>query len=172
MIKGVITLLFFLHASLVWGQVPEMSITNSTLLRAIDIFLDSVASHKLQSKQFVIAAHISKLEVFSTTTIWLRDTLKSFPLEEQLSYELALLGSSSPRIYIGIPQGKFHYRGREVYMFFGVNHFAEYLEKDRKKLMKREFRKYPSSDNIGVLFCQIEDKKIHVLAFIRLVGEK
>lgn len=159
--KAIVTFLFLLPALLVCGQVPEMLVKDSTLLRAIDIFIDSISSHKFQSKEFVIEAHISKL--VETTMKQDPETLEWSPSEHQRSYELALLSRDFPLVSI-VPLCKFHYGSREVYMFFGANNFVEYSERDLKKLERREFRKHKVTLGSNyLLFFQIENEEIHVL---------
>lgn len=166
MIRSLITFWFLFPALIACAQVPEMVVRDSTLLKAIDIFLDSVASHGHQSEKFIISAEIRKLEVTTATQIWLRDTSKQLPLQDRFSFDLALAANYGPMTsYDNIPLCKFNYRNREVYMSFGAEYFVEYPEKDMKRISRRESRKYRLSSLIMVLFCHVDEKRIQVLEY-------
>ncbi len=164
--RSLITFLFLFHALIACAQVPEMVVRDSTLLKAIDIFLDSVASHGHQSEKFIISAEIGRLEVTTSTQIWLQDTTKRPPLQDRLSFDLSLAGKHGPMTsYNTIPLCKFNYRGREVYMSFRAEYFVEYREKDLQKILRREWRKYRWSSLSMVLLCHVDDKRIQVLGY-------
>ena len=167
--KTVITLLFLLHALTVCGQVPEMEVKDSTFLRAIDIFLDSLESRDLQSKQFVIGAMIRKLEVIPRPIEEVSETMEYSRSNFKWSYELVLRAQTEHMVFDGLVAScKFSYRGREVYMFFGGEYFVKYLDRDRKKLERSEPRGWDGGRIIiAYLICKIKWEKIDVVLFTR-----
>lgn len=155
----------------VMGQVPEMSGKDSTLLKAIDIFLDSMESHEPKSKQFVITAMIRKLEVVTRPE---SERPQSEILEWpgsyfKWSYSLVLQAQTDPMISDSqVASCKFKFRSREVYMFFGEEYFVEYLDRDRKKIKKAEPRRIVEPGErlvFGTMLLEIEWKKIEVTLF-------
>jgi len=167
----IILLLLMLCTPTLFGQVPEMSVRDSTLLRAIDMFLDSLVSNKLEANQVAILAVIRNLET------------RSRPMEERspseniefphsdfkCSYKLVLRAQTDPMVSNDqIASCKFTYRGREVYIFFGAEFFVKYTEGDRKKLSKSKARVVESGKLvIGVMQLYVEAHRIRLDFFAR-----
>lgn len=169
--KIAIVALLCISSLKVMGQVPEMSAKDSTFLRAIDIFLDSMTSHEPKSKKFIITAMIRKLEVVtrpaserpqSEILVWPGSYFK-------WSYSLVLQAQADPMISDSqVASCKFKYRGREVYMFFGEEYFVEYLDRDRTKIKRAEPRGIIEPGErlvFGTMLLEIDWKKIEVTLF-------
>lgn len=172
-IRSILLSIFGLHAIITCGQVPELAVKDSTLLKTIDIFLDSAANHNHQSDKFIIAAVISNLEVLTATQRWYQDTTKQLPLDDLVSYDIDLAGRdlqvpSYSIPYYSFPSCKFVYREREVYIFFRAEYFVEHKPRDLKRSRQRELRKKEGGSLILWLSCHVDDKKIKVLSYSHL----
>lgn len=170
--KLCIILSFLICACTTWGQIPEMEARDSTFLKAIDIFLDSLSDHNLHSEPFVIGAVIRKLDVISRPTEELSEQFEYPKSDFKWSYQLLLEALKDPMVSDHLVAScKFNYRNREVYMFFGGEYFVRYLEKDRKKLKRNEPQGWNGQGKfeigIGYLICDIEFDKINVVSFTR-----
>ncbi len=166
----VITLLLLSSLKMV-GQVPEMSAKDSTLLRAIDVFLDSMTSHGLLSQQFVVNAMIRKLEVVSRP---IGEMSQSEISEWQgsdykWSYTLILRAQTDPMLSDSqVASCKFKYRGKEVYMFFGEEYFVKYLDRDLKRIKRggpSGVIESPGRTVLGTMLLEVDWKKMHVALF-------
>jgi len=167
-----ITLLFFLsYPSTLCGQVTEMSVRDSTILRSISMFLDSMVSNGLQSKEFVIGATITKLEV-NARTMQERSPSENleYPQSEfKCSYNLVLSAQTESMVSDQrVATCKFKYRNKVVYIFFGAEFFVKYSEGDRKKLRKSEPRGVGSGGQvICTMICEIEGNRIDGVLFVK-----
>jgi hypothetical protein len=170
--KVSVTTALLICACTALGQIPEMEPRDSTFLKAIDIFLDSLSNHRLVSEQFVIGAVIGKLEVISRPQEEVSNQLEYPKSNFKWSYQLALKALKDPMVSDNlIASCKFKYRNRDVYLFFGAEYFVRYLEKDRKKLKRVEPKGWNGQGRfeigIGYLVCDIEFEKINVIFFTR-----
>lgn len=169
--KTITLVLFLLHALFVHGQVPEMSVRDSTILRAIDILFDSIRVDSHGSDTFVINAIIANLQVTPKSYAGKRrqsDSLEWPHSEYYWSYELSL----RPFPYYGatnfqIPSCKFRYRSRDIYLYFGSEYFVKFSERDLKKLANKVPHVAPAMKVKGVLFCRVRENKIISAYFMR-----
>lgn len=166
-----ITSLFLICACTVWGQVPEVVPRDPTFLRAIDILIDSIRVDGRESDKFVIAATIEDLVVTPKSQADGRrqsDSLQWPHSDYYWSYELSLV----PYPYIRasnyhIPACKFHYRNRDVYLYFGLEYFVKYSERDLKRIASKVPRVVPEMKVGGLLVCRVKENKIISVSYVR-----
>lgn len=165
----ILLLCLLLYAPALLGQVTQMSVRDSTLLKAIDMFLDSMVSHDIHLNQFVIGAVITKLEV-SRKAEHERTHSENmeYPQSEfKCSYDLVLSAQTEPMLSDRrVATCKFKYRNKEVYLFLGAEFFVKYLEGDRKKLRRSEPHGVVSgSPVLCTMLCEINWNSIGVKFF-------
>ena len=130
-----IILFIFLSSGAV-AQVPEVHVSDSTFLRAIDIFLDSTSRLKL-SDQLIVIVTLRNLKVEETEKVVLHEKLgEVVSVDEKVSYSLVLALHGNIGVFKhDIPSFSIIHRGMRIFVFMGGEKLFEVSDMDRKKIL-------------------------------------
>jgi len=148
-------------------QISEVEIKDSTFIKAVNIFLDSVDQINFHNK-VVVLVRISKLEVHQIPEPTANDAVywSTSRINRALNYTLVLSIQESLSIFKEeMPSYFFEHRGRRCFVTFGANDFFNLKEQDRKAILKeagKSIRKVLSSSTLARMEITVSDMRLIV----------
>lgn len=151
--KKLLGLLLVISSIEASSQVPNVDIKDSTFLRAIDIFLDSVSNLKVKDKVIVLVT-IEKLE-WRRIELSINDPehVSAYRTKNELNYELTLSLQRDLGIFTGdyLPSFAFDHRNRKCFVRFSIEDIFAISEIDRRAIVRQASKYFESFDGSSVL---------------------
>lgn len=121
------------------GQVPSVIVKDSTLLKAVNIFLDSVESLKIRDEVIVLIV-IKKLDLKMIQSP-VEDPLRGmmYQVRDELTYELSLSVNNSLYDFkeLVTPSFFFDLRSKKCFVTFSAENLFELNDKSRDGILKQ-----------------------------------